>query len=93
MNKTLDPRSLDQLAGEIADWEANEVASFLKKQAERKEQFFTIGDIPAGAAVHRWMVFNLQRPEMPNIAAWQGRLAERKGFHLHVASREFHLSG
>ena len=54
---------------------------------------FTIGDIPAGAAVHRWMVFNLQRPEMPNIAAWQGRLAERKGFHLHVASREFHLSG
>ena len=24
----------------------NEVASFLKKQAERKEQFFTIGDIP-----------------------------------------------
>jgi len=54
---------------------------------------FTIGDIPAGAAVHRWIVFNLQRPEMPNIAAWQGRLAERKGFHLHVAAREFHLSG
>jgi methylmalonyl-CoA mutase cobalamin-binding domain/chain len=46
MNRTLDPRSLDQLAGEIVDWEANEVASFLKKQAERKEQFFTIGDIP-----------------------------------------------
>ena len=54
---------------------------------------FTIGDIPTGAAVYRWLVFNLPRPEMPNIAAWQSRLAERKGFHLHVAPREFHLAG
>jgi methylmalonyl-CoA mutase N-terminal domain/subunit len=46
MNKMLDPKSLDQLAGEVADWEANEVAAFLKKQAERKTQFFTTGDIP-----------------------------------------------
>ena len=54
---------------------------------------FTIGDIPAGAAVYRWLVFNLQRPEMPNIAAWQARLSEHKGFHLHVAPPEFHLAG
>jgi 2-hydroxyisobutanoyl-CoA mutase large subunit len=46
MNKMLDPKSLDRLEGEVADWEANEVAAFLKKQAERKEAFFTIGDIP-----------------------------------------------
>lgn len=46
MNKMLDPNSLDQLAGEVADWEANEVAAFLKKQAERKSEFFTIGDFP-----------------------------------------------
>src|SRR5436189_233153 len=50
MNRTLDPRSLDQRAGEIADWEANEVASFLKKQAERKPAFFTTGDIPVKRA-------------------------------------------
>lgn len=54
---------------------------------------FTIGDIPAGAAVYRWLVFNLDRPEMPNIAAWQARLGEHKGFHQHVAPREFHLAG
>ena len=30
---------------------------------------FTIGDIPAGAAVYRWLVFDLERPEMPHIAA------------------------
>ncbi len=46
MNKMLDPNSLDRLEGEVADWEANEVSAFLKKQAERKEQFFTIGDFP-----------------------------------------------
>jgi len=42
----LDPGSLDALSSEIADWEANEVAAFLKKQAERKPAFFTTGDIP-----------------------------------------------
>ena len=30
---------------------------------------FTIGDIPTGAAVYRWLVFGLERPEMPHIAA------------------------
>jgi methylmalonyl-CoA mutase N-terminal domain/subunit len=45
MNKTLDTKSLDQLEGEVASWEAREVAAFLKKQAERKEQFFTTGGI------------------------------------------------
>jgi 2-hydroxyisobutanoyl-CoA mutase large subunit len=42
----LDPTLLDKLERERAEWEANEVASFLKKQAERREQFFTIGDFP-----------------------------------------------
>src|SRR5229473_4684771 len=50
MNKMLDPRSLDALASEIADWEANEVATFLKKQAERRPAFFTTGDIPVKRA-------------------------------------------
>jgi glutathione S-transferase len=54
---------------------------------------FTLGDIPTGAAVYRWLVFGLRGPPMPNIAAWQGRLAEHKGFRQHVAPREFHLAG
>jgi glutathione S-transferase len=54
---------------------------------------FTIGDIPTGAAVYRWLAFDLERPDMPNIVAWQNRLSERKGFCAHVASRDFHLSG
>jgi methylmalonyl-CoA mutase cobalamin-binding domain/chain len=42
----LDPNLAEKLERERADWEANEVASFLEKQAERREQFFTIGDFP-----------------------------------------------
>ncbi len=41
MNKTI-----EQIRAEEKDWEANEVAQFLKKQAERKKEFFTLGDIP-----------------------------------------------
>ncbi len=46
MTKTLDPSLLAQLRREVKDWEENEVAAFLKKQAERKSPFFTTGDIP-----------------------------------------------
>ena len=46
MNRTLGPKSLDRLSGEVADWEANEVATFLNKRAERRPAFFTIGDFP-----------------------------------------------
>jgi methylmalonyl-CoA mutase cobalamin-binding domain/chain len=50
MNKIIDQhtdqKTIDQLRSEERDWEATEVAQFLKKQAERKGEFFTLGDIP-----------------------------------------------
>ena len=46
MNRMLDPKSLEMVAADVADWERNEVAAFLRKQAERREQFFTTGGIP-----------------------------------------------
>ena len=46
MTKTLDPSILEQLERDIRDWEQHELAAFLKKQAERKPQFFTNSDIP-----------------------------------------------
>ena len=46
MNEIFTLNSLEKLRSEIEHWESNEVAAFLKKQAERKEQFFTIGDFP-----------------------------------------------
>jgi 2-hydroxyisobutanoyl-CoA mutase large subunit len=46
MNKVLDQKSPDRLNKEVVDWESSEVAAFLKRQPERREQFFTTGDIP-----------------------------------------------
>ena len=51
MTDTNQPRAhsqvaIDQLRGEERDWEADEVARFLSRQAEKKDQFFTVGDIP-----------------------------------------------
>jgi methylmalonyl-CoA mutase N-terminal domain/subunit len=39
-------KTIDELRAEERDWEANEVAQFLRKQAERKTNFFTLGDFP-----------------------------------------------
>jgi methylmalonyl-CoA mutase cobalamin-binding domain/chain len=46
MSNILGPGSVDGLREEVRDWEATEVAQFLKKQAERKSEFLTLGDIP-----------------------------------------------
>lgn len=42
----LSQTAIENLRAEVSDWESNEVASFLSKQAERKPAFFTLGDIP-----------------------------------------------
>ena len=42
----LDAEIAARVGKETKDWEEREVAAFLKKQAERQEQFFTTGDFP-----------------------------------------------
>ena len=42
----LDAEIAARVGKEEQDWESHEVAAFLKKQAERKDQFFTTGDFP-----------------------------------------------
>lgn len=43
----------------------------------------TIGDIPLGPQVHRWMKLVEDRPAMPNLEAWYARLSERPAFRKH----------
>ncbi len=43
---TLDPKKSAELENEISHWEQREVKSFLAKQPERKDQFFTSGGFP-----------------------------------------------
>lgn len=44
--RVLSQKALERVRAEVRDWEANEVAQFVKRQAERKAAFFTHGDIP-----------------------------------------------
>jgi glutathione S-transferase len=44
---------------------------------------FSMGDIPLGPQIHRWMALVENRPAMPNLDAWYQRLAERPAFVKH----------
>ena len=44
----------------------------------------TIGDIPVGASCYRYYGLPIERPQLPNVEAWYGRLKERAPFREHV---------
>jgi glutathione S-transferase len=45
---------------------------------------FTMGDIPVGCEVQRWMRCPIERPKLPNVEAWFARLGQRPGFRKFV---------
>ncbi|MAE96014.1 MAG: glutathione S-transferase [Deltaproteobacteria bacterium] len=45
---------------------------------------FTMGDVPAGTALHRYFEMGYLVPEPPHVRAWHARLAEREPFRTHV---------
>jgi glutathione S-transferase len=45
---------------------------------------FGMGDIPVGAMCYRWQALPIERPELPNLAAWYARLSERPAYRRHV---------
>ena len=44
----------------------------------------TMGDIPVGAACYRYFQLAIERPKLPALEAWYGRLQERSPFRTHV---------
>ena len=43
----------------------------------------TMGDLPLGSLAHRYFHMDVARPELPNVAAWYGRLCERPAYGEH----------
>ena len=41
---------------------------------------FTIGDIPAGCAIWRWLAMPIERPARPHVARWFERLGQRRAY-------------
>ncbi|AZB57695.1 methylmalonyl-CoA mutase [Cereibacter sphaeroides] len=46
MSDTLSHARTDEIAQAVEDWERTEVADFIARAPERKEQFYTLGDFP-----------------------------------------------
>ncbi|MDB5538708.1 MAG: hypothetical protein JWQ89_435 [Devosia sp.] len=44
----------------------------------------TYADIVAGAAMYRWSTMDIERPSLPGVEAWHGRLNERAAFRKAV---------
>jgi glutathione S-transferase len=47
-------------------------------------EHFTLADIVLGISTHRWLSTPIERPALPNVAAYHQRLRERPGFAQHV---------
>ena len=44
----------------------------------------SLADIPAGTALYRYFELDIERPDVPNVAAWYRRLQDRPAFREHV---------
>lgn len=49
-------------------------------EAER----LSLADMSLGPFVHRWHVFPIERPDLPNVARWYAKLRENSGFAEHI---------
>ena len=45
---------------------------------------FAMGDIPLGSFIYAWFEMPIQRPELPALKAWYGRLKERPAYRKAV---------
>ena len=69
--------------------EANAVTAVLDRELAGRSfvagEQLSMGDIPVGAVIHRWLAIpGIERPALPNLRAWQDRLAARPAFRRHV---------
>jgi glutathione S-transferase len=83
------PEKRDAKAIEEARVKSNQIAAaVLERNLENKAYVtgdaFTMGDIPIGCEIQRWMRVPIERPKLPNIEAWFERLGRRPTFRKIV---------
>jgi glutathione S-transferase len=44
----------------------------------------TMGDIPMGCSIWRWMALPIERPKLPNVERWFNALSERPAYRKIV---------
>lgn len=60
------------------------VDDFLKGRKYIGGDRFTMGDIPIGCTVYRWLAMPIERPHLPNLQAWYERLTERPVYRHRI---------
>jgi glutathione S-transferase len=82
------PEKRDAKAIEEGTKKSNELAGMLDQALAGKAYVtgdaFTMGDIPIGAEVQRWMRVPIERPRLANVEGWFERLRARPPFVKHV---------
>lgn len=77
----------DMKAVEASRIKSGEVIQVLEKSLEGKMYVagnFSMGDIPIGCEVQRWIRLPMERPQCPNVEAWFERLCARPAFRNNV---------
>ncbi|HYZ31358.1 MAG TPA: glutathione S-transferase [Crenalkalicoccus sp.] len=77
----------DMAATAKARDEAAALWTILDRQLAGREHVcgaLSLADIALGPFLHRWFALPVERPELPALAAWYGRLRQRPGFARHI---------
>ena len=82
------PEKRDMKAVEEGRAQSAKLLEVLERNLEKKPYVagnaFTMGDIPIGCEVQRWMRVPIERPAFPQVQAWFDRLGERAAFRKVV---------
>jgi glutathione S-transferase len=82
------PEKRDMKAVEEGRAQSAKLLEVLERNLEKKPyaagEAFTMGDIPIGCEVQRWMRVPIERPALPNVQAWFDRLCARPAFRKIV---------
>jgi glutathione S-transferase len=75
------------IAASVQAW--NRCMGLLAAQLQRSgsgfvlPQGFTLADVVLGLSTHRWLATPMERPVLPEVAAYYQRLCQRPGFATH----------
>jgi glutathione S-transferase len=83
------PEKRDLAALDAALKQASDVFAIADAQLSKTPYIagagFSMGDIPLGCFVHRWMNLPVERPAQPSLAKYYQRLLARAPYQQHVA--------
>jgi glutathione S-transferase len=65
-------------------WAEDTAERSLSDQPYVASEHLTMGDIPIGASLYRYFELDLERPSLPNVAAYYARLQDRPAYRPHV---------